>query len=261
MRVTVLGNRSPYALAGEACSGYLVEIEDAALLIDCGPGVFANLASLMPPAFMRRRLKAVVITHLHHDHALDLFQLGFALLTSAGEDPEPMPLYVPGDGLNRLAAASVEMFGSDVQFHGIFQCRSLAAGPVDGLKFPQSDGPATELVNVTAHRTDHPVETYALRLERDGRILTYSADSSPCESLVEAARGADVFIAEAGARDVASARRFGHMTPAQAGSIAARAGAKRLYLTHLPPGPIERETLIASSGFPNAHIAEGTIVL
>jgi len=43
MRVTVLGKSPSWQDAGGACSGYLIEEGDIAVLMDCGNGVFSKL--------------------------------------------------------------------------------------------------------------------------------------------------------------------------------------------------------------------------
>ncbi|MDR7428280.1 MAG: MBL fold metallo-hydrolase, partial [Armatimonadota bacterium] len=75
MRLTVLGRWSPYPPAGGACPGYLVEAAGQRLLLDCGTGTLANLQSIASIF----ELTAVVITHLHPDHVLDVFVLKQAL--------------------------------------------------------------------------------------------------------------------------------------------------------------------------------------
>ena len=79
MRITVLGKSPAWQDAGGACSGYLVEEDDFALLLDCGNGVFSKLR--------RHRdyvdVDAVLISHLHADHFLDLVPFSYALMLCA----------------------------------------------------------------------------------------------------------------------------------------------------------------------------------
>ncbi|MDQ3608154.1 MAG: MBL fold metallo-hydrolase, partial [Actinomycetota bacterium] len=80
MRVTVLGKSPSWPDTGGACSGYLVEEGATALLLDCGNGVFAKLRERLPYA----RVDAVVISHLHGDHFLDLVPFSYALTYGPG---------------------------------------------------------------------------------------------------------------------------------------------------------------------------------
>src|SRR5689334_18701910 len=91
MRVTVLGKSPSWQDAGGACSGYLVEEKGTAVLLDCGNGVFAKL---------RERLDAVVISHLHADHFLDLVPYSYALTYAPRQQPVPVP---PWPGTDRPA--------------------------------------------------------------------------------------------------------------------------------------------------------------
>lgn len=73
----------------------------------------------------------------------------------------------------------------------------------------------------------------AFRVEAHGKVFAYSGDAAPCEGLVRAAAGADVFVCEAASRvGVDLTKRYGHCNPKQAGEVAREAGARSLWLTH-----------------------------
>ena len=82
---------------------------------------------------------------------------------------------------------------------------------------------------------NHPVPTFAVRMTVGGQSLVYSGDTGECEALVALAEGADTLLAEAtfGPRDPYVPNL--HLTGAQAGQHAARAGVRRLIVTHIPP--------------------------
>jgi ribonuclease BN (tRNA processing enzyme) len=71
MRLTVLGRSPASPNPGEACAGYLVEGGGARLLVDIGPGVVSQLVRRHHPD----ELDAVVVSHMHADHVLDLVTL------------------------------------------------------------------------------------------------------------------------------------------------------------------------------------------
>src|ERR671933_365412 len=86
MRITVLGKSPAWQDADGACSGYLVEGGDVRLLLDCGPGVFAKLRRFVDYV----DVDAVVVTHLHADHVLDLVPFASALSYAPRQQPVPV---------------------------------------------------------------------------------------------------------------------------------------------------------------------------
>ena len=86
MRVTVLGKSPAWQDAGGACSGYLVEHDGVALVVDCGNGVFAKLREHTDYT----DVDAVAITHMHADHFFDLFPFSYGLLLTPRQQPVPV---------------------------------------------------------------------------------------------------------------------------------------------------------------------------
>lgn len=102
MDLRVIGCDGSYPSANGACSGYLVQHEDNAILLDCGSGVLSKLMALTDPA----KLKAIIITHWHHDHASDLLVLQYYLLIHqktliiyAPLDDNPLKIFVSAKSL------------------------------------------------------------------------------------------------------------------------------------------------------------------
>jgi ribonuclease Z len=95
---------------------------------------------------------------------------------------------------------------------------------------------------------------------RNGRKLAYSGDTRPNEAFIKAAEGASVMIHEAtfDASLEEKAEEGGHSTTTQAAEVAAKAGAKRLFLTHISARYPEAEALLqeAVEVFPKTTIAE-----
>src|SRR3954468_15529431 len=86
MRVTVLGKSPSWQDAGGACSGYLVQDHGTTVLIDCGNGVFGKLRERIDYV----DVDAVVISHLHADHFLDLVPYSYALTYAPRQQPVPV---------------------------------------------------------------------------------------------------------------------------------------------------------------------------
>ena len=86
MRITVLGKSPSWQDADGACSGYLVEEGGTCLLLDCGNGVFSKLRRYRDYV----DVDAVVISHLHADHFLDLVPFAYALTYAPRQQPVPV---------------------------------------------------------------------------------------------------------------------------------------------------------------------------
>src|ERR671925_1144885 len=87
MRLTILGKSPAWQDAGGACSGYLLEEEGTAVVVDCGNGVFGKLRQRIDYV----DVDAVVISHLHADHFLDLVPYSYALTYAPRQQPVPVP--------------------------------------------------------------------------------------------------------------------------------------------------------------------------
>jgi ribonuclease BN (tRNA processing enzyme) len=212
MELTVLGCSGSYgAPAGGACSGYLVRAGDATIWMDCGNGSFANLQQHADPA----DLTAVVLTHGHADHCVDLY--GLHVMYRYGLDRHSLPVYAP-EGLEGVLAELVGSFGDT------FDWRTVA----DGDKVEIADA----LVRFS--RTDHPPPTLGVEIEHDAKRLIYTADTGPEWSVEAFGAGADLVLSEATYLhdDI---RVPIHLSARQAGELARNAQARRLMITHLWP--------------------------
>jgi len=215
MRLTVLGCAGSFPGPEAACSAYLVEADGFRLLVDFGSG---SLSALQRYAGLKA-VDAIVLSHLHCDHMMDAC-VYVVCRRYAPEGPyPPLPVYAPAGAPERLAAA----YSSDEgPLDDVYTFYGLQPG-----SFPI--GPFT----VTVDRVNHPVETYGVRLEHEGRILAYSGDSAPCEALLRLAQGADLFLCEASYLDGVDTPPDLHLTGREAGEIATKSGVRRLLLTHL----------------------------
>lgn len=212
LSLTVLGCDGTYAGPGGACTGYLLSHGDTRVWVDCGPGTLANVQLHVDLA----DISAIVISHVHPDHWVDLPVVHNALRYYVGR--RGLPLYTTLETLRRFEA----MKGAPIS-------ETFIAHPItNGSKFDIRG------MSFTTSATDHPVETLAMRIEAGGRSLTYSADTGPGWSL--AALGpVDVALCEATMRADQTEVSV-HLTTTQAGRSAREADARRLIITHLPPG-------------------------
>jgi ribonuclease BN (tRNA processing enzyme) len=231
LRITVLGKSPSWQDAGGACSGYLIETDGTKVLLDCGNGVFGKLRERVDYT----EIDAVMLSHLHADHFLDLVPYSYALIYAPKQQPVPVHIW---DGTDnparpRLIAPpnAVETFrrvvgawGSDDLVESAFQIEEYAAG----------DEVSVGDVTAKFHPVPHFVETFAVRISSPGSgDVVYSADTRPGEEVIEAARDADLLIIEATLPRPERTGVRGHLTPEEAGEHAKRAGAKRVVITHI----------------------------
>ncbi len=226
MRLRVVGCSGSVPGPDNPASCYLIEQDDVRLVLDMGNGAFGALQRYVDP----NDVDAVLLTHLHADHYLDLCP--YAVYRRHGiEGRMPkLPVLGPAETPERLGAAYGDP--DPARLGQIFSFGDLAAGEWEIGPF-----------RVTARRVKHPVPAYALRIETDDAALTYSGDTGVCDALVELARGSDLLLAEATFESDKDNPAGIHLTGREAGEHAARAKVGRLLLTHLPPWADRVKTL------------------
>jgi ribonuclease BN (tRNA processing enzyme) len=195
-----------------------VEAEGFRVLVDLGSGALGPLQRHCAIG----DVDAVLLSHLHPDHCIDVLPLYVARTYDPRTTYGRLPVHGPAGSGAHLSRAYGRT--EDPGLSGAFDFIDLAAGH-------RQVGPFT----LTVARAAHPVETWAMRLEHAGRALAYSADTGPCDQLVDLAAGADLFLCEASYRDGDDNPPDLHLTGREAGQVAARAGVDRLVVTHVPP--------------------------
>jgi ribonuclease BN (tRNA processing enzyme) len=232
MRLTVLGKSPAWQDVGGACSGYLVEEDGSAVVVDCGNGVFGKLRERIDYI----DIDAVVISHLHADHFLDLVPFAYALTYAPRQQPVPVDrwpgtdnparpdLHVPPGGRDAFRRV-VGAWGPEELIENAFGLREY--DPTEEL----SIGP----LRVSFQRVPHFTETFAMSISAssNSKRIVYGADSSPTDALDQFAQGADLMLVEATLPRPERTGMRGHLTPAEAGAEARAAGAKRLVLVHI----------------------------
>jgi ribonuclease BN (tRNA processing enzyme) len=233
VRLTVLGCSGTFPGPDSPCSSYLFEADGFRLLVDMGngaSGVLQRCCGLLD-------LDAVLLSHLHGDHWLDLVTYTYARRYHPAGRPPALPVYGPAQTPQQVSAAFGRPVGELLAATYAFTEVSAGAMPI---------GP----FDARLTRVNHPVETYAVRLTHAGRSVAYSADTGECDALVELARDADLFLCEASYLDGERNPPGLHLTGRQAASYAARAGVGRLLLTHLVPwGDPVRTLQVAHEAF------------
>jgi ribonuclease BN (tRNA processing enzyme) len=232
VKLTVLGCSGSLPGPDSPASGYLVEAEGFQIVLDLGNGALGALQRHSSLA----DVDAIILSHLHADHCLDMTSYVVALRYGPARGGPRIPVFGPSGTRDRIETA-YDPLARKLGLHELFDFGAPRSGEL---------GPfAVSFVAV-----NHPVPTYAVRLTAGDRTLVYSGDTGESEALIGLADSADVLLCEA---------TFGpdddyvpnlHLTGAQAGEHAKRAGVDRLIITHVPPwGSRDTQAAEAATAF------------
>jgi len=249
MRLTILGCAGSVPGPGTNASGYLLEADDFTLALDLGNGTVSALQQLRDPF----DLDALLLSHLHPDHCAD-----FAALTVIRRyHPERpgagrrLPVYGPAGTEQRL----VNLYAPNERERAetdLTDSYSFAPLPSE----PTMIGP----FEVQAIEVCHPTPAYGVRISYDGTTFAYTGDTGVCPSLERLAAGVDVLLAEATWTDADDRPPGIHLSGAEAGQLAERAGVGKLLITHIAPwtdpAAIHAEVKAAYTG-PSEIVVQG----
>ncbi len=225
MRLTIVGCSGSLAGPRSPASSYLVqaEREDRTwnLVLDLGNGALGALQRHINPL----DIDAVVLTHLHSDHCLDLCGLYVVQKYSPTVVPRTRILVYGPRGTGERMARAYDMTPPD-GMHNEFDFREL----VD--REPVRIGPFT----VTPHLVNHPAEAYGIRVEVDEQVLAYTGDTDTCDGLKPLFHDATLVLTDSAFVDGRDDARGIHLSGGRAAQAAVDAGGvQRLMLTHIPP--------------------------
>ena len=219
MKLTVLGNNSPFPGKGSACSGYLLRAGEVELLLDAGTGVSGKFLE----SSRVENLTGIIISHLHPDHCSDLIPLKYAIMYGemTGAITEKIPVWMPTEPELDYTYLT-QTLKTGYAIHKLDETTRLNIGSLS-LAFQQ---------------TSHSFPCYAMSISDGKSRLVYTGDTGPNEDLIRFAQGADLLLCECSIMDddeLRSSHVNVHLTPATAGNLAQAAGVKKLVLTHLGP--------------------------
>lgn len=215
MELKVLGTESPVCKIGHNCPGFLIQDGVNRIMLDCGSGTHSLLEY---PRDLHNL--SVIISHLHRDHYNDVFNLQYAsfVFHNQGRIEKPIDIYFP----QTPTARSEDIRSESDSFARYFFINEKLKINIGNIK-------------IDFCQTDHPIETYAIKLQNGAKTIVYTSDTSYSakDKLVGFAKGADLLICESsllkkhGFPEINS-----HLTAAQAAEIAMQANVSCLGLTH-----------------------------
>jgi ribonuclease BN (tRNA processing enzyme) len=225
-RLVVLGSCGAWPEPGRACSGFVLEYADTRLVLDLGYATLPRLLTVLGSS-VADGIDAVIVTHKHPDHMLDLHGLFRARWFGRREAPA-IPLFAPEGVLARVAGFEEDDASAVPR---VFDWHPLPEAPYEVGPF-----------RLESWGLPHFVPNAGVRLSAPGLTVAYTGDTGPDHALAELGRDADLYILEATSRNQqavtpeSSSGSGMHLTAREAGEAAAAANARRLLLTHFWPG-------------------------
>ncbi len=245
MKLKVLGTQSPVCKEGHNCPGFFIQDGNNRILLDCGSGTHSLLTY---PNDLQNL--SVIISHLHRDHYNDVFNLQYGSLVFHNQKriERPIDIYMPKTPIERVDDIKGEP-DAYAKYHSIDEDTKLTIGNM----------------NVTFCKTDHPVETYAIKIQNGNRSIVYTSDTSYSAKnrIANFAKDADLLICESSLlKEHGFPEINSHLTAAQAAQIAKQANVKGLALTHFwPEEDVRKYTDEAKEVFKNViALKEGQII-
>lgn len=286
--LVVLGTASQAPTRQRNHNGYVLRWDDEAVLFDPGEG---TQRQMLYAGVSASQLTRICVTHFHGDHCLGL--PGVLQRLSLDRVPHPVEVYFPASGVGywqRLRGAAIFDEVADVRPKPVTADGVVATGArfsvtarrldhradAFGWRIAEPDGRRIVPEQLEAFGLEGPavgrlqrdgvleVNGHRVTLEevsepRPGQRMAFVMDTRWCDGALALAEGVDLLVCEAtylsGEADLADER--GHLTAAQAAQLAARAGARRLVLTHFSqrytdPEAFRRE---AEEHFPDVVVA------
>ena len=251
MLVTLLGTGCPQVHPHRFGPASLIQSGGRSFVVDCGSGVTQRMAAA---GVSGADLDALLLTHLHSDHLVDLYQL---VISSWHQGrARPQRIFGPA-GTRAFAAATMEVWRKERELRIAWERRPSTAGlELEITEFEEGVLWDADGLRISAFEVDHrPVApAFGFLFETAQARVAFSGDTTVCERLIEAAQDVDLLVhecfihrhmaqgrmSEQGLANVAAY----HTLSSEVGKVATRAGAGVLLLHHFVPAEFDRDALL-----------------
>ena len=243
MQLQFVGCGDAFGSGGRSNTCFHVTGESANFLIDCGA---SSLPALKRLDIARDDIDLILITHFHGDHFAGL---PFLLLDAQfGRRTRPLVIAGPQGIETRLTQVMEALFENSSRTKQRFDLSVVALEPEQ----PQNFGAITVTPFPVVHG-DSGGPFLAYRVEAEGRVIAYSADTEWTATLIPAARDADLFIAEAYTYDKVVKN---HLSLTTLEAHLAEIRPKRLVLTHMSDDMLGRLDMLGYAAASDGMIVE-----
>lgn len=266
IKVTFLGTGGSWPSPGRGLPSVAVQVDEILNLFDCGEG---TQKQIMKSNLSFMKIRNIFITHFHGDHFLGLIGLIQSMSFNGREDP--LDIYGPYGAIQILSNAisvgfytltfrirvhelepgktydlerfSISTMKNDHPVPCIsYRLEEKSMPKIDGEKASELGIPSRKLEKLRNEGTIVH-EGRIVKLEevikgrRPGRVVVYTGDTRPMDSMSDFASGADIFIHDTSTDSSyePTVNQYGHCSSKQAAEIARKAGVRKFYLFHYSP--------------------------
>ena len=252
MKLTLLGTGCPSVDHKRFGPSNLITTNKTKILVDCGSGITQRLHQLKVSS---ANIDALLFTHLHSDHAVDLYQLIISSWHSYRI--KPWKIYGP-KGTKKFVNKIMDAWAEERKLRISYEARaSIKAFKIDIIEFKSSGEIKVKDLKIKYFEVDHkPVKyAYGFAFIHNNKKLTISGDTKPCENLMKYAQESDVLLHEVfiegeilktnkmRTKQTLHNVKSYHTTSSQVGKVAFITQSKKLVLTHFVPTQFNKNRL------------------
>ena len=252
MKLTLLGTGCPSVDHKRFGPSNLITTNKAKILVDCGSGITQRLHQLKVSS---ANIDALLFTHLHSDHAIDLYQLIISSWHSYRI--KPWKIYGP-KGTKKFVNKIMDAWADERKLRISYEARaSTKAFKIDVIEFKSLGEIKVKDLKIKYFEVDHkPVKyAYGFAFIHNNKKLTISGDTKPCENLMKYAQKSDVLLHEVfiegeilktnkmRTKQTLHNVKSYHTTSSQVGKVAFITQSKKLVLTHFVPTQFNKNRL------------------